>query len=120
MDTQRRFVPIEDIARYFSVSISTIRAWVRQNKIPSDTYIKVGNTYRFSIPKVEDALLSADAPQKDADDNDELDDPQMELDFESGAPVEELDVEDDLDLTDIAEDAWELDSTEDLDFDEDY
>ena len=119
MEMQRRFVPIEDVARYFSVSISTIRAWVRQDRIPSDTYIKVGNTYRFSIPKVEDALLSADAPEKDADDNDELGEAQLELDFESDLPIEETSSDDD-ELLDIVEDAWAIDPTEDLDFDEDY
>ena len=48
-----RYVPIEDVAKYFSVSISTIRAWVRQNQIPKDTYIKVGNTYRFKLDEIE-------------------------------------------------------------------
>ena len=51
-----KYVPIEDVAKYFSVSISTIRAWVRQNQIPKDTYIKVGNTYRFCVDDVADAL----------------------------------------------------------------
>ena len=51
-----RYVPIEDVAKYFSVSISTIRAWVRQNQIPKDTYIKVGNTYRFCVDDMANAL----------------------------------------------------------------
>ncbi len=54
-----RYVPIEDVAKYFSVSISTIRAWVRQNQIPKDTYIRVGNTYRFCVDDVADALTRA-------------------------------------------------------------
>lgn len=55
------FVPIEDLAKHFSVSISTIRAWVRQGHIPKDTYIKVGNTYRFAIDNVSMALTKKDA-----------------------------------------------------------
>jgi len=55
------FVPIEDLAKHFSVSISTIRAWVRQGHIPKDTYIKVGNTYRFAIDNVSTALTKKDA-----------------------------------------------------------
>ena len=51
------FVPIEDLANHFSVSVSTIRSWVRQGHIPKDTYIKVGNTYRFSVTRVASALL---------------------------------------------------------------
>ena len=50
------FVPIEDIAKHFAVSISTVRAWVRQKHIPEDTYIKIGSTYRFRVSDVESAL----------------------------------------------------------------
>lgn len=46
------YVPIENLAKHFTVSVSTIRAWVRQDYIPAEAYIKVGNTYRFCIPKV--------------------------------------------------------------------
>lgn len=55
------FVPIEDLSKHFAVSVSTIRAWVRQGHIPKDTYIKVGNTYRFSIDDVSVALTNKDA-----------------------------------------------------------
>lgn len=50
------YVPIEDVAKHFTVTISCIRGWVRQGKIPKHTYIKLGNTYRFNIPLVVDAL----------------------------------------------------------------
>jgi DNA-binding transcriptional MerR regulator len=53
-----KYVPIEDVAKHFSVSISTIRAWVRQEQIPQDTYIRVGNTYRFCIPDISEALTT--------------------------------------------------------------
>ena len=53
------FVPIEDLAKHFTVSVSTIRAWVRQGHIPKDTYLKIGNTYRFNVSKVVDALSNA-------------------------------------------------------------
>jgi hypothetical protein len=56
--TTEKFVPIEDLANHFSVSVSTIRSWVRQEHIPKSTYLKVGSTYRFSITKVADALLA--------------------------------------------------------------
>jgi len=60
------FVPIEELAKHFTVSISTVRAWVRQGLIPKETYIKVGNTYRFSISKVVESLTAApkDEPEK--------------------------------------------------------
>ena len=55
------FVPIEDLSKHLSVSVSTIRAWVRRGHIPKDTYIKVGNTYRFSIEGVSIALTKKNA-----------------------------------------------------------
>ena len=60
-----KYVPIEDVANHFSVSISTIRAWVRQKEIPDNTYIKVGNTYRFNVDAVSDALTNKSKPLKD-------------------------------------------------------
>jgi len=53
-----KYVPIEDVAKHFSVSISTIRAWVRQKQIPQSTYIRVGNTYRFCITDISKALTT--------------------------------------------------------------
>ena len=42
------YVPIEELANHFSVSISTIRAWVRQGSIPN----------RFCIGEVTQALTA--------------------------------------------------------------
>lgn len=50
------YVPIEELAKHFSVSVSTIRMWVRNKHIPEDTYVNIGNTYRFSIDDVTNAL----------------------------------------------------------------
>jgi|TARA_R110000803_G_scaffold38806_2_gene83815 excisionase family DNA binding protein len=74
------FVPIEKVARHFTVSVSTIRAWVRQDKVPSDTYIKVGNTYRFNLDAVEAALVKARSAE-------EFDDRQLELDFDADEDI---------------------------------
>ena len=59
------FVPIEDLAKRFTVSVSTVRAWVRQGFIPKDTYLKIGNTYRFNVSKVVEALsnIPKDEPE---------------------------------------------------------
>lgn len=50
---EEAFVPIEDIAKHFSVSVSTVRSWIRQNLIPA---LKLGGVYRFKISEVEQAL----------------------------------------------------------------
>tara|TARA_R110001599_G_scaffold24775_2_gene89049 strand:- start:1070 stop:1324 length:255 start_codon:yes stop_codon:yes gene_type:complete len=61
MSENESFVPIEVIAKHFSVSIATIRSWYRKKEIPEESYIKVGNTYRFKISAVENAL-TGDSP----------------------------------------------------------
>jgi len=66
--SNKPFVPIEELAKHFTVSVSTIRAWIRQGAIPKSTYIKVGNTYRFSVDDVSEALLGEDEPQAVAED----------------------------------------------------
>lgn len=53
------YVSIDQLAEYFGVSVSLIRAWVRKNKIDPTTYIRVGTTYRFHLKSVEESLLHA-------------------------------------------------------------
>ena len=47
------YVPIDDLAKHFAVSVSTVRALVRNNTVP---HLKVGGVYRFKVSKVEEAL----------------------------------------------------------------
>lgn len=57
--TSTPFVQVEDLAKHFVVSLSTIRKWLHSGAIPKDTYIKIGSTYRFDLPKVVAALTAA-------------------------------------------------------------
>ena len=57
MTDTNEFVSIEDVAKHFTVSVSTARAWVRQGAIPTNTYVKIGKTYRFKLDAVVEALL---------------------------------------------------------------
>tara|TARA_R110000868_G_scaffold13019_3_gene61269 strand:+ start:52 stop:264 length:213 start_codon:yes stop_codon:yes gene_type:complete len=50
---------IQDLAAHFSISVSTARKWVRDGKIPLNTYFKVDSVYRFDIPAVQAALQAA-------------------------------------------------------------
>lgn len=50
------YVPVEEVADYLSVKVSTIRQWVNKGFIPKSTYIKVGYTYRFNVLAVVEAL----------------------------------------------------------------
>lgn len=53
------FANIEEASKHFAVSVATLRKWLRNGTIPKHTYIKVGNTYRFSLRELETALLNA-------------------------------------------------------------
>ena len=46
------YVPIEELSKHLAVSISTVRGWLKKKSIPENTYIRVGNTYRFNIDAV--------------------------------------------------------------------
>ena len=41
---EESFVPIEDVAKHFAVSVSTVRAWIRQDLVPA---LKIGGVYRL-------------------------------------------------------------------------
>jgi|TARA_R110000803_G_scaffold204954_1_gene271304 excisionase family DNA binding protein len=56
MNELESYVPVEEVADYLSVKVSTIRQWVSKGFIPKSTYIKVGYTYRFNIAAVLEAL----------------------------------------------------------------
>lgn len=57
-------VTIETLAKYFAVSISTVRSWLRQEYIPKEAYLKIGATYRFDLQKVIDALTKHEDEKK--------------------------------------------------------
>ncbi len=71
---QEPFVPINKVAEHFSVSISTIRLWVRMGRIPKTSYIKIGNTYRFKLSEVSAALHNVEPLPP-------VDPAQLEFDF---------------------------------------
>lgn len=81
------FVQIEDLAKHFAVSISTIRAWVRQGHIPKATYIKIGNTYRFNKTAVSDALTKAMLDVDETSVDEVKDNRQLEMNFDADQDV---------------------------------
>ena len=79
MSDQEQFVNIDDVEKHFAVSVSTVRKWLRDGLIPKATFIKIGNTYRFKLGAVEDALtrsnVDTDSPE------------QLELDLDQDSPI---------------------------------
>jgi len=103
------FVPIEELAKHFSVSISTVRAWVRQELIARDSYIKVGTTYRFLISRAQESLMESqmrlyeaekEAARKQAEEESQPE-PQQDEELErfEQQPLEEGDEELQIDLS---------------------
>jgi len=77
------YVPVEELAKYLCVKVPTVRDWVGKGYIPKDTYIKVGNTYRFNILQVV-AALKQEAPEPT---NNQYEPVQLELDFDDEEDV---------------------------------
>ena len=61
-----QYVSIEDVAKYYSVSVSTIRTWIRTGKLTPNDFLKLGNTYRFKIADVDAALRRVSADEAPA------------------------------------------------------
>lgn len=59
------YVTIGEAANHYSVSTSTVRAWVRNEIIPKEAYIKLGTTYRFNLRDMTTALLMHESPEKE-------------------------------------------------------
>lgn len=59
------YVPIEQVAKQYSVSISTVRAWTRQGYIKPPAVLKLGGTYRYNLQKVQESLTAMDDTPKD-------------------------------------------------------
>lgn len=49
-NTVEKWVNLEDIADYLSVSKDTIRAWMKDGKIP---FYRAGKRYKFKISEVD-------------------------------------------------------------------
>ncbi len=60
MDTQQ-YVGIDEVAKYYSVSVSTVRGWVKKKIIPPECILKISKTYRFRLADLDVALRSAAA-----------------------------------------------------------
>ena len=73
---EEKYITIEDVAKHYSVSISTVRAWMRGGIVP---VLKVANVYRFKL-SVVDAALKAYSENKEKQEQ-QKDPRQLELDL---------------------------------------
>jgi len=49
--TPEKWVNLEDIAEHLSLSIDTVRAWVKEGKLP---VYRAGKRYKFKISEVDE------------------------------------------------------------------
>lgn len=63
--TENAYVNVESLAKYFGVSTSTIRKWVREGIISRDHYIRAGDTYRYNREAIEKALTKPKPPKNE-------------------------------------------------------
>ena len=50
-----KWVNLEDIAEYLSVSTDTVRTWIKNGKLP---FYRAGKRYKFKISEVDEWLRS--------------------------------------------------------------
>ena len=50
-DALERWVNLEEVANYLSVSKDTIRGWIKQGKIP---FYRAGKMYKFKISEIDE------------------------------------------------------------------
>jgi excisionase family DNA binding protein len=61
-----KWVNVNDIADYLSVSIDTIRSWIKQDKIPC---YKLGKMYKFKLSEIDDWVRSSSEEDKNGQEN---------------------------------------------------
>jgi excisionase family DNA binding protein len=61
-----QYISITDVAKYYSVSVSTVRTWIRSGVLSTNDFLKLGNTYRFRIADVDAALRRKSADEAPA------------------------------------------------------
>lgn len=61
-----KWVNVNDIADYLSVSTDTIRSWIRQEKIPC---YKLGKMYKFKLSEIDNWVRSGSEEDNDGQEN---------------------------------------------------
>ena len=61
------YVTLEDAAKHFSVSISTLRKWWQNGYIPEESYIRIDNVLRFKVSGVAAALVRVNIEESKTD-----------------------------------------------------
>ncbi len=55
--SQHTYMSIEDTAKYYNLSVSTIRNWINDGRLPPHCYFKAGGVYRIARERADAALM---------------------------------------------------------------
>lgn len=82
------YVDVIEVAKFYSVSTSTVRGWIRNKQIPASAYLKLGSTYRFRLADVDAALRAPPPnPVPVAETRDPSAPVQLELNFDADKDI---------------------------------
>jgi len=54
--SESKYSNVQEVAKFFDISESTVRLWVKKGLIDRSCYVKADTTYRFDIPAIEKYL----------------------------------------------------------------
>jgi excisionase family DNA binding protein len=59
MMADESYITIDEVAKHYKVSVSTVRSWIRSGAIPQDSYLRAGKTFRFLLSEFDAALRAS-------------------------------------------------------------
>lgn len=62
--SQHTYMSIEETAKYYNLSVSTIRNWINDGRLPPHCFFKAGGVYRIARERADAALMSANPNEK--------------------------------------------------------
>lgn len=83
---EQQLYTIDEIAKYFNVSVSTIRNWMQAGSLPAETYVQLGRVYRFNLDLIKEKMFPNKVASVEATPV-ETPPVQLELDFTAPQPA---------------------------------
>jgi len=88
---QSKYSNVQDVAKFFDVSESTVRLWVKKGIIDRSCYVKADTTYRFDIPSIEKHLRGGNNNSNTSITEESTDDYQHSFEIADSSMEEMLD-----------------------------
>ena len=77
INSSESLIDINEVSKFFNVSLSIIQSWIKKDIISKESYIKVGSTYRFQLTAVIKSIQNKNIP-----DNEDIGSYQEDFDIE--------------------------------------